>query len=669
MNEIDFSKKKPVTARLFKRAVGPVALAGAVLAFFQLAAMAGTTDTNQLSKSSDNFGGLTLEQLVEVKVTSVSKKEENLNDAAAAIFVLNNDDLRRAGATTLPDALRLVPGMDVGAVNASQWAVSSRGFNSVYASKLLVLVDGRAVYNPGFSGVVWDLQHPMMEDLDRIEVIRGPGATLWGANAVNGVINVVSRSAKDTQGTLLYGGGGDVHQAMTGARYGGQIGDNTYYRVFGSYELNDDYHLANGQSAKDGWQSGQGGFRVDHYPQPDTHLTWQADSTVSDLDDHLSEDYSVNTLGRWTRQLGERSSAEVQAYYDHTDYGHPSQLDFTFDTLDLTAQHTFGLGERNDVIWGLGYRLLFTHYDQTMPLLQVPHGEADRQLFNAFVQDEFKLVPDKLTLTAGTKIEHNDFTGFEIEPNVRATFKPCEQQTVWAAVSRSVRTPAEFDARNSFGSVVAPPIVGPGGGLYIPTLVGNPAVKSEELWAYELGYRIQPARRVSVDLASFYNQYSHLINWGQTVQFVPGSPVGIVEIPTENYLHGDTYGGEASVTVAPTDAWRLTASYSLILGSAITRQGLITTTAPRHQAMLRSACDFTKHISLDAQLRYVDSIPSVSSYVTADARLSWRPNGHLEVSLVGENLLSRQHFEQGSALFVVASEVPRGFYGMVTWRF
>jgi len=266
----------------------------------------------------EELAGFSLEELINIKVTSVSKREQSLNETASAIFVLSNEDIRRSGALSLPDALRQVPGMDVGAVNSSQWAVSSRGFNSIYANKLLVLIDGRAVYTPLFSGVYWDLQRPMLEDLDRVEVIRGAGGTIWGANAVNGVINVVSKSARETQGEMLYTGGGNVHQLMGGARYGGKIDADTYYRVFAAYELNDDYPLADGRSAQDDWGGWFGGFRVDRYLDADTQLTWQGDLTTSDLDEGRSDAYNVNTLGRWTRKWSDQNRLSIQAYYDRT---------------------------------------------------------------------------------------------------------------------------------------------------------------------------------------------------------------------------------------------------------------------------------------------------------------------------------------------------------------
>ena len=617
-----------------------------------------------------NYGDLSLEELMNETVTSVSKKEQKLTDAAAAVTVLSNDDLHRSGATSLPDALRLVPGVNVAAVNSHESAVSVRGFNSVFANKLLVLVDGRAVYTTLFGGVYWDLQQPMLEDVDRIEVIRGPGGTIWGANAVNGVINVVTSDARDTQGTLLYGGGGDIHRELGGVRQGGRLGENTYYRVFAGYQSNDDYPLAGGEAAGDHWLGRHGGFRIDHHPDPDTRLTWQADAT--DVRSADSDGYNANTLGRWTRRFSDRSSLEVQTYYDRLYRDEDMRSRPRSDTFDLSAQHTFGLGERNDVIWGLGYRHIDNKIGQTNAFSPVRDGTFSEQLFSLFVQDEIKLVPDRLILTAGIKLEHNDYTGLELQPGVRILFKPTEKQALWAAVSRAVRTPSAVEGRDTFAIAAGPPVSGPGGGLYLPEIVGNPGIRSETLWAFEAGYRVQPVRQVSVDLATFYNRYEDLITLGETAVFVPGAPVGELEMPWENLLRGRTYGGEAAVTFSPADTWRLTAAYSLLFqrvegpaGPGLDFVGR----PPTQQFTLRSLHALTRRADLSVQFRYVDPIDGVPAYLTADIRFAFRLTDRLEFSLVGQNLLDDRHPEQGEAPITLTAEVPRSFYGKLAWRF
>jgi iron complex outermembrane receptor protein len=621
------------------------------------------------SQDNADLADLSIEQLMDESVTSVSKRDQKLGDAAAAITVLSNDDLHRSGATTIAEALRLVPGLDVAATNSGQWAISARGFNNLYANKLLVLVDGRAVYSSVFAGVHWEMQQLMLEDVDRIEVIRGPGATVWGANAVNGVINIVTRSAVDSQGVLAYAGGGGVHEALAGSRYGGKAGENTYYRLFSSYRENADFPLANGVHANDRWETLEGGFRIDHYPQAGTHLTWQAEVTRADFAANTIDASNINTLGRWSELLSERSEFEAQAYYEHA-VRNEAYSNGEFDTLDFTLQHTFGLGRRNDVIWGAGYRYVGHKVGSTSPVLQVHDAEFGQQLFNAFLQDEFKLVPDRLTLTAGLKVEHNDYTGFELQPSIRAAFKPAPEQTLWAALSRAVRTPDAIEGKDVFVITIGAPFTAPGG-LYIPRVVGNTQVDSEVLWAYEVGYRIQATRQLNVDIAMFYNDYSKIIDRSSVPVLVPGNPVGSAVLAWANLFSTKTYGGEIVVTVAPMDAWRLAAGYSLLIpqSNETALSQLVENRSPRNQASLRSSSDFTQRMSLDAQLRYVDAIASVHSYVTADLNLIYQLTGALQLSLVGQNLLQPQHAEQAPIRGSIIAEVPRGYYAKLTGRF
>ena len=645
--------------------IRPIFLTGILISAPTSSLAAGTNSARALAD-------LSLEQLMDETVTSVSKKEQRLGDAAAAIAVLSNDDLQRSGAHSVAEALRWVPGVNVNSVNANQWAISARGFNGLYANKLLVLVDGRAVYTPLFAGVYWDLQQSMLADLDRIEVIRGPGATVWGANAVNGVINIESRSARDTQGAYTYAGGGDVYQAFGGARYGAQIGTNTFFRVFGSYQLTADYPLATGPDNADSWQSWHGGFRLDHYADEDTHATWQADTTHTDLDHDVSHAYNLNTLGRWRRQLSDRSTVDLQGYYDRTHRDEISRARSIMDTLDLMAQHTFGLGERNDLIWGLGYRYINNQVVQNNAIVNVLDRNFDLQLVSAFLQDEIKLIPDTLTLTLGTKLEHNDFTGWEVQPSLRLMFKPAERHTLWAAISRAVRTPSEVEGLNLAAIPYGAPFVGPGGFSYVPTLVGNPNAKAEELWAYELGYRCQLASRVNLDVSTFFNDYDRALAVGPITQFIPGAP-GVAVIPFDNYHSGNTFGGEAAVTFDVTESWRVMASYSLLVASIRGAAGSDPETAeesaPRNQLQLRSSYNFSHHLSLDVQARYVDCIRYVPSYLTADVQLTYRVGTNWEFSLGGRNLLDKQHAEHGFEPLATTAEIPRSFFGKVTCRF
>lgn len=617
----------------------------------------------------DQLGDLSIEELMNETVTSVSKKEENRFDAAAAVAVLSNDDLRRFGATTVAEALRMVPGLQVGALDSGHWAVSARGFNNLYSNKLLVLVDGRAIYTPVFSGVYWDLQQLMLEDVARIEVIRGPGAAIWGANAVNGVINIITRAAQDTQGGLVSIAAGDPHQGIVAGRYGGRIGADTAYRAFASYRKEGSYRRADGEPAADDWLGASAGFRLDHRAGPRTQFSWQGGATQSELDAGATQTYNLNTLGRWSHQ-GAHSDYQAQVYYDRTYRDERARL--RVDTADLSFQHTLGIGGRNEVIWGLGYRFTMVDAEEITPLVRVRDREVNLQLFSAFVQDEFQLVPDKLALTAGVKLEHNDFTGLEIQPSLRAAFRLASRQTLWSAVSRAVRTPSVVEGLDAVDIAFGAPFTGPDGGQYRPTLVGSEAAKSEVLWAYELGYRARPAEFISVDVASFYNRYRSLLSFGEVGRFIPGNPVGVAELPWGNGLSAETWGGEVALTVTPTDRWRLSASYSLLRArfQASTEADRTSReqSAPRHQAGLRSSFDFAQRASLDTQLRYVGGIQAVPAYLEADARLSYRLNDRLEFALVGQNLLDNQHPEQSLVAFTAGAEVPRGFYGSLVWR-
>ncbi|MDB6053589.1 MAG: Iron complex outerrane recepter protein [Verrucomicrobiales bacterium] len=629
-------------------------------------------NTQAASTATNSVIELSLEDLLNVKVTSVSKKEEKLNDAAAAVYVLGNEEIHKSGATTVAEALRLVPGLQVAAIDANSWAVSSRGFNSQFANKLLVMIDGRTIYSPIFSGVYWDVEQLLLDDVDRIEVIRGPGATVWGANAVNGVINILSKSARDTQGSLLYGGGGNVHLVMGGARYGGKIGEDTYYRMYGTYQLNDDFLQSNKARNNDSWDLQKFGFRVDSYTKREGHLTWQADAQGGKLSDESGSTFGFNTLGRWTQTLSERSNYEVQAFYDHI-YRNDFLAEVILDTADITFQHSFGVGEKNDVIWGVGYRYTDTQIGKiNNPAISILDHNVPLNLASMFIQDEYKIVPDKLFFTLGTKVEHNDFTGVEVQPSGRLTFKPAENQTVWGSVSRAVRTPSEFEGRNFFSFITAAPVPGPSGGIFLPTVFGNPNVKSEELMAYELGYRIQPNHRLSIDVATFYNDYSRIIS-EPTKIFIPGFPFGTLAMHPENSLTAESYGGELAVTYAATEDWKISGSYSLLILNAHGNANLdaenFELNAPTHSVVLRSSYDITKQVTVNGQLRYVDNVNGIQAYVTADLGLSYRPTPNVEISVVGQNLLDDRHPEQISQLGALTTEVPRGFYGRITWKF
>ncbi len=625
-------------------------------------------ETNILEATPAQLKKLSLEDLMKLDVTSVSRRPEPYSQAPAAIQVITQEEIRRSGASSIPEALRLANNLQVAQVDAHNWAISARGFNGGAANKLLVLIDGRTVYTPLFSGVFWDVQDYLLEDLDRIEVISGPGATLWGANAVNGVINIISKSAKDTQGGLLTGGGGTELQGFAGIRYGGMLASNVYYRIYGKYFDRDSsvysQSSTNGRSTKNGeddWRMGQGGFRVDWEESQHDLFTFQGDLYNGEENQLMNDDISLhggNLLSRWSHTISDESDLSLQLYYDATHREIPGTLTDDLDTYDADFQHHFQIGERNGITWGLGYRFTrnVVHNSPTVGFLP---SRLDRNIFSGFVQDEIKLT-EKLFFTLGTKLEHNDYTGIEVQPSGRLTFQISSNQMLWSAVSRAVRTPSRID-RNLF-SPTTPPFA----------IAGGPDFDSEKLIAYELGYRVQATEKLSASVSTFYNQYDDI----RSVR--PGPPLVIA-----NDLEGDTYGIELDASYQALEWWRLRAGYNYIHedihvkhGRSDLSQGLAETSDPEQQISLQSLMSLPCHLELDGRLRWVDrlsffsagKVGNVSSYFGLDIRLGWNPRPDLEFSIVGQNLVDNRHAEFGFP-DSTQHEIERGVFGRVTWRF
>lgn len=634
--------------------------------------------------ATPDFGSMSIEDLMKIPVTSFSKREEQLSQVSGALHVITQDDIRRSGAPNIAEALRMAPGLQVARVDSHTWAISARGFNDVFANKLLVLQDGRSIYTPLFSGVFWDVQDTMMEDIDRIEVIRGPGATLWGANAVNGVINIITKRARDTQGLLLSGGGGTEEIGFGGLRYGGQVSPDAHFRVYAKYFNRDASVLPDGQDADDRWHQGRGGFRFDWDASEQNLLTVQGDlyagwndqtftrTAPTSATNDVADTYDVNggnLLARWTHTISEESSWSVQAYYDRT-YRDAVIFRETRDTADVDFQHRFPILSWNDLIWGLGYRWT---QDQTRETdnFDVSMDPADRstQLFSAFVQDEIAIIPDRLSLTVGSKFEHNDFTGFEFQPSGRITWTPHSRHTIWGAVSRAVRTPSRADHDVQLNQQ------NPMGGLL--SIRGDDSFESEILIAYEAGYRVQLHKRASLDLAAFYNDYEEI----RGLQFGGFEAPATAVMLLHNVLEGESYGGEIAANFQFSDWFRCRASYSYLdlqihpkpgtAGDANSERN-IEGSSPHHQFSIASGIELPAGFGIDWTVRYVDQLPAVAveSYVGLDVRLSWRPTPDLEVSVVGLNLLDNQHPEfQPTSIRTQRTEVERSVYGKITWRF
>jgi iron complex outermembrane receptor protein len=623
--------------------------------------------------------GLSVEQLMNIPVNSVARHPEKLLDSASAVQVITQEDIRRSGATSIAEALRLADNLQVAQKNSHDWAISARGFNTALANKLLVMIDGRTVYTPLFSGVFWDIQDYLLEDIDRIEVISGPGGTLWGANAVNGVINIITKSAKDTQGGYAEGGGGSEPQGIAGARYGGSLSPNSYLRVYGKYVDRGDEVLADGASSSDSWHQGRGGFRLDLTASARDAVTMQGDFYDGHEDEPTGGTATTsggNLLGRWTRTFSADSDMSLQSYIDRTHVLDPEPalmlgalplapagiLQDDLTTYDIDFQHRFPLGFRNRIVWGWGYR--YTHdVVSNAPGIGFLPTRLDQRLYSGFVQDEIALQPN-LSFTLGTKLEHNDYTGWELQPNARLRWTFVPGQALWAAVSRAVRAPSRVD-RDLYE---APPPL-------LLLLKGSSDFDSEKVIAYELGYRAQFTSRFSSSVSAFYNVYSDLRSTSFT-------PVTLLPLYFANNLEGHTYGVEFSGDFRVLDHWSLHGGYTLLQehlgikpGQVDINDALNETADPKHQFSLRSSLDLPWRVHLDTSLRWVDSLlinsgsttGVVPSYAELGARLAWQPTHRLELSVAGQNLLHDHHPEYG---FPDPSriEISRSVYAKLTWR-
>jgi iron complex outermembrane receptor protein len=656
------------------------------------AALADGADTNQPSTSARDLENLTLEQLVNVKVTSVAKEQTDLFASPAAISVVSADDIRRLGITSLPEALRLVPGMDVAQIDANEWAVSARGFNAQFGRDLLVLIDGRTVYTPITAGVFWNSQDVVMEDLDRIEVIRGPGATLWGANAVDGVINIMSKSAKETQGLLVSSSVGSVEQDSATVRYGGELASNLYYRVYAKRSDVSDSTDSTGKAAGDQWNSTLGGFRMDWEPPSPNVLTLQGDYYYSEAAQRTEQvslappavslintsEYNQggNILGRWTRNFSDSAQMTLQSYFDHVEQNDGYGIEY-LNTYDIDLQDRFSLGSWNDFVWGTGYRYQAVDDTPTFELSFTPPTQHIR-LFNIFGQDDIKVVPDRLHLILGSKLEDNSLVQWEWEPNGRLLWTPTENQTIWAAVSRPTRTPSHFELDARLNAAASQPA--PSSPPALVSFFGDHHDTAEKLLAYEVGYRVAPTKNLSFDITGFYNVYEHLIidvANPTAIETRPSPPHLLLSSTYENMGSGDTYGVELSSQWRVVENWRLTASYSW-LGTRLTAAtSSFEGQSPSQQFQIRSYLDLPYHLELNGAIYFVDrshspdptGLDEIPAYVRLDLGLIWSPRKWLEFGVWGRNLQQSEHVEFSSQQIPALTEVARSVLAKVTARF
>ncbi|WP_169309047.1 TonB-dependent siderophore receptor [Desulforhopalus sp. IMCC35007] len=637
-----------------------------------------------------------LTQLMNITITSVSKKPQSLADAAAAVYVISAEDIKNSGVTSVAHALAMAPGLQVAQLSASKWSISSRGFSGYTSNKLLVLIDGRSVYTPVYSGTLWDENTVLLEDVARIEVIRGPGGTLWGSNAVNGVINIITKKAEDTQGVMLTAGGGTQERVLGAARIGEKFGESTYGRLSVSYNDREENSLYDGDTdAGDGWESMRGSVRLDGEPSKKVKWTLQSDLYKNNEDQFISpywittppylsskngsiDDEGADILGKYEYTFSPDKILTIQSYYDYTDRADDFYQQ-TVDIFDLDLQYQMGLGKINSLTMGSGFRQTRADFSDTN---QIALTDTTDDLYSAFLQDEITLVPETLWFTLGTKWEHNDYTGSEWQPSARLLYKPAVNHSLWTSVARAVRTPSMVEDQSKVVLAVIPTEMG----VIQSSLVGNDEFSSEELIAYEAGYRWQSSLDFSLDLSVFYNDYDDIY----TVAFEP--PATGYDLTFVNGVKGNSHGLEAVFDWIPVDWVSFQLVYSYLDMSFQVKDGFDTpssravtdfveNSSPQHQASLRSTFNLGKDLKLNLWFRYVDEIVvrnsedilggglPIDDYVAFDANIIWSVSENIEIMLAGQNLFEDRQLQYASEYTTPPTAIERGFYGKVTWKF
>lgn len=671
----------------------------AVCLSLMLVASASLADGDRIASKTNtiDYTQLDLEELFNIRVTSVSKKPEKLSETASAIYVITQDDIKRIGATTIMEALRGVPGLCVGRINSSTWAIGARGFNGEFAGKMLVMIDGISIYDPMFSGVFWMNHDMVMQDIDRIEVIRGPGATVWGANAVNGVINIITKSATYTEGFLASATLGTEDRNLNSLQFGGRLNRDSYYRVYGMYNSRGAQVDSLGRSSQDSWVSNRAGFRVDIDKSERTSTTFLGDIanvnakqnvTVASLTPPYSYPYLddarfkiSNLLARWNYNDTTGSDNTLQFYYTRAEHLSIAGND-ECNTWDFDFQrHTAYLG-KHDIVWGLDYRIIADHIKEGVLFLANPdHNKSS--LFSAFLQDDITLSCDKLRLILGSKIENNSYTGLEIQPSARVLWTPDARHTAWGSISHAVRTPARKDTGfvTKTGVFLSTGGFFPQDSLVLMTIEGVPAIESEDLVAYEAGYRMQPSDNLSFDVTAFYNKYTNLVAYEFGAPYFVTSPEPAHYVWPMYFINGE-HGKSSGIEI--TSSWDITNRWRLKMGFSTLRMTLVSPgdihqgngVNPRRQAYLRSSFDLGSNTELDVVVNRVGSISSsaffgtatIPAYTRVDLSFGWRRSPSQELRFVVQNLTSSHHPEM-FAMWAGATEVQRGCYLNMVWQY
>lgn len=614
--------------------------------------LAATLSFDAHAQSIDDLADMSIDDLASVKITSVSKKAESLGDAAAAVFVITRDDIRRSGGRSLPEILRLAPNLQVARVNASEYAITARGFNATTANKLLVLINGRSVYTPLYSGVFWDTPDQLPENIEQIEVISGPGGTLWGANAVHGVINIITRKATDTKGTLVSAIAGEDERSLS-LRYGGPIGEHASFRMTARGAGRDASYAPSGGRRQDEWRRNNLDFYLDWKNGRDA-LTLDVAAYKGTIDQTLPLDKTISgshVLGRWSRDLADAGTLQVQAYFDHGHRVYPGTFGEKRDTYDIEMQHHFMTRGGHDVVWGTGYRLSRDHIQNSAQLAFLP-ANASLRSANLFVQDSIRL-NERLSVVLGVKAEHSSVSGIEWLPNARLLWKTSSSDLLWTAFSHAVRTPSRIDT-----DLYAP------GNAPHTLFAGGPLFTSEKLTAFEAGYRLRPHPAATLSVSIFYHHYKQL----RSIEVGPPTTLA-------NKLGGNGYGIEAWGGYRFSDKWRVDAGVNFLKKDlkldADSRDitSLRSDADPRHQFLLRTSVQATEKLEFDATVRAIGALasPNVPSYVALDAHLAWAATKNLTLSLWAANLLDERHPEFGSP--TTRSEIGRSFSVSALWQF
>ncbi len=650
----------------------------------------------QAQDSTLNLKNLSIEDLINIEIVSVSKKSEKLSEAAAAIFVITSDDIKGSGFKSIPEVLRLAPGIHVARVDGNKWAISSRGFNESFANKLLVLIDGRSVYTPLFSGVYWDIQDVILEDVDRIEIIRGPGATLWGANAVNGVINIITKNASETVGYYVKTGY-EIDDYIRGAlRVGFKLGNKSFLRIYSKYTDFNGYNKIDDSKMNDQLHIARGGFRLDWQKSDDENVfargeyyhgktgqTYNSFLLVPPYSDVVEEDtdlHGANIVGRWTKQLSTTSGIVSQFYLDYSS----RQDGYIFEkrsNVNLYLQFHTEPTNRIGLVVGLGYRRTQDKTVNTTRILLDPL-ERTGYLYNAFIQTDISLLPNELKLIFGSKFEHNDYTGYEIQPSGRVLWKPHPKHTLWAAISKAIRTPS----RAEHSIILKAGVIPPSTEMPFPTLlryIGEEEYGSESLVSFETGYRTIPAINISFDIALFYNKYSDLrsLTFNNAPTMVGNPPdydYAQMDMFARNEIDANAYGFEVVANWILSDEATIKTTYSnftldITSNSRISQSEHVIAEGvdPKNQFGLNAIIDPCTKVRFDIGIRYVGELPfyDIDDYLTTDLRIQYQINDNIEIDFGGHNLTGPSHIEFESSLSSIRGMIEQSLYGTVTWRF